>query len=483
MARDRRATNPLQFLIFNYQTMTTHTPHILIIGGGISGLSAAWEIQQRAGERVRLTLLEADSRFGGKVLTQTMPAPNGGQFIIDAGPESFVTRKPAAWQLTRELGLQALAMNPGNEAAGTYVLDGGKPRPLPLSPSAFVKSDLLSWRGKLRMLAEPFIPPKRDGGDESLADFVTRRLGREALDKFIGPVLGGIYNSNPETQSILVTSPIMRELEAHGSLVRGTIRHMRARREAAKAPDAPPFRFLGFTPGAESLIKALTVQLQADLRLNTVVVGLEMASKGTAVVHLASGESIIADAVIMTTPANVAAKLLTAVAPAASAHLRQIRHVHIGTISLAYPAEAIAHTAPMRGLMIPRREKRRIDAVTWTSAKVPGRAPVGYALLRVFFGGGLPETVTMPESDLLPVVQEELADLLQIKADPLDYRLARWPDSYPQADVGHLARVTEIERLLPAPFYVTGSAYRGLAVPDCIQQARDMARMAWERVG
>lgn len=452
-----------------------NTPHILIIGGGISGLSVAWELQQQAGERVRLTVLEADGRLGGKVLTQTMPAPNGGQFIVDAGPESFVTRKPAAWQLTRELGLEAVAMNPGNEASGTYVLDGGRPRPLPLSPGAFIKSDLLTWRGKLRMLAEPFIPPKRDGADESLADFVTRRLGREALEKFIGPVLGGIYNSNPETQSILVTSPIMRELEAHGSLVRGSIRHMRARRRAAQSPAAPPFRFLGFTPGAEVLITALTTQLQADLRLNAAVVGLERTAEGTAVLHLAGGESLTADAVIITTPANVAAKLVTAVAPEAATQLAQIRHVHIGTISLAYPAEAVAHTAPIRGLMIPRREKRRIDAVTWTSAKVPGRAPEGYALLRVFIGGGLPETVTMPESDLLPIVQEELADLLQIKVDPLDYRLARWPDSYPQADVGHLARVAAIERLLPAPFYVTGSAYRGLAVPDCIQQAREMA--------
>jgi protoporphyrinogen/coproporphyrinogen III oxidase len=451
------------------------TQHIIIIGGGIAGLSAAWELQRQAGERLRCTILEADGRWGGKILTQRMAAPDGGQFIIDAGPESFVTRKPAAWQLTRELGLTDVAMNPGNEAAGTYVLDDGRPRPLPLSPGAFITTDLLTWRGKLRMLAEPFIPPKRDGGDESLAQFVTRRLGREALEKFIGPVLGGIYNSNPETQSILVTSPIMRELEASGSLVWGTVKLMQARRRAPVTADTPPFRFLGFTPGTETLVDGLISQLQADLRLNATVVGLEMAA-GRVVVHLQNGESLEADGVIVATPANTAAELLTAVAPEAAVHLRQIRHVNIGTISLAYPVDAIAHTAPMRGLMIPRREKRRIDAVTWTSAKIPGRAPEGYALLRVFLGGGLPETVTMSEADLLPIVQEELADLLQIKADPLDYRAARWPGSYPQADVGHLARVAEIERTLPASFYVTGGAYRGLAVPDCIQQGRDTAR-------
>jgi protoporphyrinogen/coproporphyrinogen III oxidase len=455
--------------------MSVKTANIVIIGGGITGLSAAWELQRQAGDQLTCTILEADGRWGGKILTQRMPAPDSGEFIIDAGPESFVTRKPAAWQLTRELGLEEIAMNPGNEAAGTFVLDNGRPRPLPLSPGAFIATDLLSWRGKLRMLAEPFIPPRRDGADESLAEFVTRRLGREALEKFIGPVLGGIYNSDPETQSVLVASPIMRELEAQGSLVWGTIRLMQARRRAPVTADTPPFRFLGFKPGAEALVDALVSQLQADLRLNAPVVGLDMIGE-TAVVYLQNGESLTADKVIVTTPANVAARLLTAVAPEAARQLAQIRHANIGTISLAYPAQAVAHTAPMRGLMIPRREKRRIDAVTWTSAKIPGRAPEGYALLRVFLGGGLPETATMPAAELLPIVQEELAALLHIKGAPLDYRLARWPDSYPQADVGHLARVAEIERLLPAPFAVAGSAYRGLAVPDCIQQGRDAAR-------
>jgi oxygen-dependent protoporphyrinogen oxidase len=449
---------------------------LVIIGGGIAGLSAAWEAQQHAGDAIQITVLEAESRWGGKVLTQTMPAPGGGHFVIDAGPESFVTRKPAAWQLTRELGLEALAMNPGNEASGTYVLEGGRPRPLPLSPVAFVKSDLLSWRGKLRMLGEPFIPARRDDGDESLADFVTRRLGREALEKFIGPVLGGIYNANPETQSILVTSPIMRDLEKHGSLVWGTVQNQRAKRRAGVNADTPPFRFLGFKPGAETLVTTLIERLRADLRLNATVAALEATGGGQAIVHLVGGETVYADAVILATPANVAARLVAAVAPETAVQLAQIRHVNIGTISLAYPEAAVAHTAPMRGLMIPRREKRRIDAITWTSAKIPGRAPAGYALLRVFLGGGMPETVTMPEAELLPIVQAELAELLQIRSEPLDYRLARWPDSYPQADVGHLARVAEIERRLPAPFYVTGSAYRGLAVPDCIQQGRDTAQ-------
>lgn len=462
--------------------------HIIIIGGGITGLSAAWELQQRAGEQVNLTVLEADSRWGGKVLTQTMPSPEpegGGQFVIDAGPESFVTRKPAAWQLTRELGLVEQAFNPGNEAAGTYVLDHGRVRPLPLGPRAMLTTDLLSWRGKLRLLAEPFIPPRLDGGDESLAEFVTRRLGPEMLEKVVGPVLGGIYNSDPTTQSVLITAPIMRELEAQGSLVWGTVKHSRRRRrELAQDPHPPPGRFLGFPTGAQVLVEALTQQLRGDLRLNTAVDTLSLLPDGSgALVSLGNGIELEAQAVIIATPANVAARLLQEVDTAVAGQLAQIRHVDIGTVSLAYPTEAVAHIAPLRGLMIPRREGRRIDAVTWTSAKIAGRAPAGYELLRVFFGGGDSTAVGLPDDELVEMVRGELADLLNITAVPLDYRIARWPRSYPQADVGHLDLVAAIEQALPHPFYVTGSSYRGLAVPDCIAQARETARRVWEVVG
>ncbi|MCA9934130.1 MAG: protoporphyrinogen oxidase [Ardenticatenaceae bacterium] len=456
--------------------ISNHAPAVIIIGGGISGLSAAWELQQTAGSNVHVTVLEASERWGGKVLTQQMPGLDGGEFIIDAGPESFVTRKTAAWQLTRELGLETAVIDPGGEASGTYVLDGGKPMKLPLNPAAFITSPLLSVRGKLRMLLEPFIPARRDGQDESLAEFVTRRLGREALEKFIGPVLGGIYNTNPEVQSILVTSPVMRELEEHGSLVKGSIARMRERRKQAAMVENPaPYRFIGFAPGAEALVKELVAQLKGDLRLNAPVMRVGRTDDGRGVVTLADGEQLTADAIILATTANISAALLADAAPEAAAKLAEIRHVNIGTVSLAYRNADVAHTAHMRGLMIPRREKRRIDAITWTSAKIPTRAPAGYTLLRVFFGGGDPQTATMPEAELLQVVQTELAALLNITAEPLDYRVARWPDSYPQAAVGHLQHVAEIEKVLERPFFVTGSSYRGLAVPDCIKQARETA--------
>lgn len=449
---------------------------VVIVGGGISGLSAAWELQKSAESALQITVLERENRWGGKVLTQTMPGPEGGTFIVDAGPESFVTRKREIWTLTRELGLQDRVIDPGGEATGTYVLDDGKPYPLPLSPGAMIKTPLLSTRGKLRMLAEPFMPRKGDDADESLADFVTRRLGREALDKFIGPVLGGIYNTDPQAQSILVTSPVMREMEReHRSLVLATVARMRASRKAAPEADPPPARFIGFEHGARELIDALVDQLDATMRLNAPVQQIEKANGEGYVAVLADGERIAADSVIFATPANVTARLLANAAPEASTLLQQIKHNSIGTISLAYDSAELNMAEPIRGLMIPRRERRRIDAVVWTSAKIPARAPEGYALLRVFFGGGDPTTATMPEDELLAVVTGELEALLGITAPPVDYRMARWPDSYAQAAVGHLELVESIERALPGGLYLTGASYSGLAVPDCIKQGRDTA--------
>ncbi len=451
-------------------------PTVIVVGGGITGLSAAWEIQRRAGDNSQAIVLEAGDRWGGKILTQTMPGPEGGTFIADAGPDSLVTRKREIWQLVRELGLHDKVVDPGGEANGTYVLDAGQPLRLPLDPISFIRSPLLSARGKLRFVAEPFMPGKKDDADESLAEFVTRRLGAEALEKFIGPVLGGIYNTDPATQSILVTSPVMRQMEkSHRSLFLAML--ARARHKPPVEAEPPPYRFINFQDGMATLTDALVSQLTADLHLNSPVERVETAGEHWVVV-LGNGERLAADAVILAMPANRAATILADVAPKAAALMDDIRHNAIGTISLAYRAEDLQPIAAIRGLMIPRRERRHIDAVVHTTAKLPSRAPAGMGLLRVFFGGGDPTTATMPPDALLAVTLDELRTTLGLAATPHDYRLARWPDSYAQADVGHLARVDAIEAALPAGLYVAGGSYRGLAVPDCVKQGRQAAGRA-----
>jgi oxygen-dependent protoporphyrinogen oxidase len=455
--------------------------HIVIIGGGITGLSAAWEIQNHPQIQARYSLLEADSRWGGKVVTAAVPGPQGGQFIIDGGAESIVTRKPEAWDLAHELDLSERIQDPGSETTDMFVLNGGEPVSIPLTPGAFIRSKLLSTRGKLRLMAEPFIPARRDSEDETLAEFASRRLGTEAMEKFIGPVLAGIYNTDPHQQSIMTTSPIMREMEAeYGGLFKAVIGRMRAAKtNSGTGPKRP--RFITFQGGSAEIVDALAAKLGGDLRLNATVTRVEKAGAGYRV-HLASGESLLADALVLATPANIAADLLQPLAPDAAAQLGEIRHSSIGTISLFYKADDLQLDYKINGLMIPRRENRKIDAVTFPTNKMPNRAPDGFSVVRVFFGAGAPDLVILDDAALTEMVLGELRALLGIQAMPVDSVAFRWPESFPQADVGHLERVAEIESQLPESIYVTGSSYRGIGVPDCVRQGRETARQALENL-
>ncbi len=459
--------------------------HFVIVGGGISGLSAAWEAA-RGGARV--TLLEREARLGGKVWTQRLHLPDGRSCVVDMGPESFITRKAAAWELAQELGMGATLQAQASETRNIYVLHGGRPIEVPMAPDKFINSTLLSARGKLRLCAEPLQPARRDFEDESLADFAARRLGREALEKFLGPILGGIYNSDPETQSILVTSPVMREMERdHGGLFVATL--VRARRKAALRKQAAargeslPPAFATFAGGAQELVDTLVARLQAmpqvTLRCNAAVQAVERTASGWQLI-LADGEALEADGVLVATPANVAARLLRAPAPDASAKLAELRNASIGTLTFAYRADELKLPFQISGLMIPRRERRAIDAITFTSERFPDRAPEGIKMLRVFFGGAAPHILHLNDEALAAAVRGELHTLLGIDATPVATAIARWPDAYPQADVGHLDRIADIEALLPRGIYFTGSACRGVGVPDCVAQGRASARQALE---
>ena len=455
--------------------------HIVVIGGGITGLSVAWELQKHAQGRLNFTLLERDDQWGGKVISRTITTKEGDPIIIDGGPESFVTRKPEVWELAHEVDVQDKLVDPGSETSHMFVLDGGNPVSVPLSPLAFIGSPLMSARGKLRMLAEPFIPPKLDGADESLADFASRRLGVEAMEKFIGPILAGIYNTDPHRQSILTTSPIMREMEAeYGGLFKGAFGRMRATRNKNGQEKRP--RFIAFKNGAQDLVAMLIQKLDGDLRLNSDVRGINRTDDGYSVA-LQNGEIIQADALILATPANVAAQLIKMANADAARLLETIRHENIGTLSLIYRDQDVSMKECIHGLMVPRREGRQIDAVTFTSLKMPERAPDGYLLLRVFFGGGDPDIVTLDKVDLVKNVRQELAELLGITAEPIDTVLFSWPRSFPQADVGHLDLVTDIEDKLLPGIYLAGSSYRGIGVPDCINQGQVAARNALKQFG
>jgi oxygen-dependent protoporphyrinogen oxidase len=470
------------------------TQHVVVIGGGIAGLSAAWYVvkgAEKAGKQMRVTVLEAQGRWGGKVLTETVEHERGA-FRVEAGPDSYLTQKPWAADLARELGIGDRIIGTNDASRKVYVVNRGKPTPLPdgvllIVPTKFMPfalSPLISPLGKLRMGLDLLIPAKRDGQDETLADFVTRRLGREALDKIAEPLMSGIYNAEADKQSVLATFPRFRALEEkHGSLTRGILASRNGSAKPQRHEDTEsgnqakkkPSAFQSFRGGSQELTDALAEALagRADLRLNARVSSIERGARW--IVRLADGEALAADAVLLACPSFVAAELVRDHAPAAADLLAAIRYVGTGTVSLAYRTEDIAHArAGGFGLVVPMSEKRPINAVTFSSIKFDHRAPEGTVLLRAFFGGSRsPKSMELDDDDLLRTVRRELELLLGIRGAPIFHRIYRWPRSNPQYDVGHLDRVAAIEASLPQGIFVTGSPYKGVGLPDCVKQAQE----------
>jgi oxygen-dependent protoporphyrinogen oxidase len=334
--------------------------------------------------------------------------------------------------------------------------------------------------GKLRMGLDWFIPPKIDGEDETLADFITRRLGAEALDKIAEPLLAGIYNAEADRQSVLATFPRFRDIEEkHGSLIRGMLAAKKMRSPQPSTNGRGPLSaFVSFRGGMGELVDKLLTQLHGALHLEAGVTGLARQENGYTLT-LASGRTLSAASVILTVPAFVAADLLRASAPVVANGLQQIRYVSTGTISLAYRRDSLDHPLNGFGVVIPHSERRAINAVTWTSTKFDHRAPDSHVLLRVFFGGSrTPHMMEVNDEELVGVVRGELRAVMGIKSAPTLHRIYRWWRANPQYDVGHLDRVAAIEDELPKGVFLAGSAYRGIGVPDCVRQGGEAAEIA-----
>lgn len=483
---------------------TSQSYDVAIVGGGISGLATAYYLQRHAGQAnrpFRYTLIERAPTAGGKIVTEQIHGFGDAPFVVEGGPDSFLTQKPWALQLARELGMQDRLLGTNDHLRKTFVLHKGKPTPLPdgvllIVPTQFkpfALSPLISPLGKLRMGFDFLIPARQDDEDETLAGFVRRRLGDEALDKIAEPLLSGIYNAEAEKQSLLATFPRFREIEKkHGSLIRG----MLAGRSNAPAKSAPsstngqPSKalsmFISFLGGAQELVDGLLPTLQGDIRLNcgvTAIAPIQGPVPARYQLTLSDCSTIDAQKIVLATPAFVTADLLKELAPDAAKRLVAIRYVSTGTISLGFRRNEVSHPLKGFGVVIPRSEKRPINAITWSSTKFDHRAPSGYVLIRVFFGGSRnQEIVERSDEDLFAIARRELHALLGINATPVFHRLFRWRNATPQYDVGHLQRVDAIEAALPAGIFVTGSPYRGIGIPDCVHQAQQTADQLWQQM-
>lgn len=460
---------------------------IAVVGGGISGLTAARELRRRG---VSFVLLEASSRWGGVIRTESLEG-----FLLEAGPDSLLAQKPDALALCRELGLSERLVPTNPEQRAVYVLHRGRLHPLPegmllavptrLGP--FLNSSLLSWPGKLRMGLDLVRPARRATGDESIAEFLVRRFGRECLERLGEPLLAGIHAGVPERLSIRATFPRFVELEArHGSLIRGLLAARPSARAAAREA-SPRSAFYSLRGGLAELVDALVADLPSDsLRRDAPVVTLEGRGHGFEL-RLGGSARLAARAVILAVPAPRAAALLGPLFPDVALQLASIQYASTATVSLGFRRGDVAHPLDGYGLLVPRSEGLRTAACSFFSTKFPGRAPAGCVLLRGFVGGVRDaDALALDDRELVTLVRRELGPVLGLRGEPVLTRVYRWPQGTPQLEVGHLDRVAALERRLAnAPgLFLTGAGLRVTGIPDCVADGMrtGQAAAAWLNV-
>jgi len=430
--------------------------------------------------------LETGDQFGGKIATERFDG-----FVIERGPDSFISQKPAAIELCKKLGLGDRLVGTNKDRTKTYVYTGKKLVTMPdglslMIPTKFLPfalTPLFSIPGKIRMGLDLLIPKRRGQADESLASFVRRRMGEEALQKMAEPMLAGIYASDPETMSIRSTFPMFVQTEQkYRSLIIGML--ARKRQMLMKKPNGnqQPFSlFMTLKNGLSEMVDAV-IEKSPDVsfRANAKVRGVTR-DKSSWCVVLEDGEMIDTDGVIFATPARLSADFLQPFAPNVSELLGQIKYVSTATATLAYRKEGFSHPLNGFGFVVPRSEGRKILACTWTSSKFPHLTPEGYVMLRCFVGGALHEDLAEQDTDAIAaMVKKELADLMGIHQEPEICKVFHNRKSNVQYRVGHAGLIDSVQKELSSfpGLFLTGSAYTGIGIPDCIQNGTRTAEAA-----
>ncbi|HMF56227.1 MAG TPA: protoporphyrinogen oxidase [Pyrinomonadaceae bacterium] len=458
---------------------------VLIIGGGISGLAAAHRILEQNSPKnlsIEVLLIEASSRLGGIIRTERRDG-----FLLEAGPDAFLSEKPEAVELAQRLGIADHLIETNRENRRSFIVRDGRLHPVPegfqlLAPSRFrpfLTSGIFSIKGKARMALDLVLPRRREtngAGDESLAQFVRRRLGQEALERMAQPMVGGIYTADPELLSLRATMPRFLKMEReHRSLI---LAMWRARKTAEaersqKSGGARYNLFLSFDEGMQTLVDAIAGKLPpASIRLNTKADSLSFdEGNGKWLVQTSKGERIGTDALCLALPSYSAAALLKETDAALARELEGIAYASSATINLAFRREDVPHPLDGFGFVVPFVEKRSIIACSFSSVKFAGRSPDGFVLLRAFLGGALqPEIFALDEDEMLAATRRDLK-LLGIERAPTLSMVQKWPRSMAQYHVGHIEKVERINKRLEKfpTLKLAGNAYSGAGIPDCIR--------------
>jgi oxygen-dependent protoporphyrinogen oxidase len=461
----------------------TRTVQVAIVGGGITGLAAAERAVERLG-RDEVLLLEAGGRVGGKIATEYVDG-----YVVEGGPDCFLAAKPAGLELCRRLGI-ADRLRPTNPALRrSFVKRAGRLHELPEGITGLVPSRvapllttrILSPAGRARAALELMVGRRRTNGEESVAQFVTRRFGREVYQWLVEPLLAGIFAGDGAALSLEATFPQLADAERrHGSLLWPMLT---ARFARGAAPTAAP-GFVTPAGGLAELVHALDRRLGDEgIWLDAPVAALHRLPAGYRL-EVGDGRAVEASSVILALPAFEAARLLDPWDDALAGTLREIPFVSTATVSVAFPRSAVPRALPGSGYVSPRAEGGHVVACTWTSNKFPERVPDGGVLIRFFLGrAGSDAVVGADDDDLRRLVRAELAEVHGITDRPLFWRIFRWPDALPQYTVGHGGRLDRIAgRLERLPgLFLAGASYRGVGIPDCVASGWQAAGAAVSR--
>jgi oxygen-dependent protoporphyrinogen oxidase len=456
--------------------MTTKRPHVVIVGAGITGLSAAFYLQKELKERGlqwRVTLLESSNRLGGKIQTLVRDG-----FIMEQGPDSFLERKKSASQLVRDLGLADELVH--NQTGQAYILHRDQLLPIPegavmgvptrLKPFAF--TSLVSPAGKIRAIADLFLPRSKqsEGEDQSVGSFFRHRLGDEVVDRIIEPLLSGIYAGDIDKMSLMSTFPQFAEMEKQ---YRSLILAMKTMRPSKPTATKPMGIFLTLKKGLQSMVKAIEEQLTQVNVIKGKPLRLVEKSEQGYLLHLTHEEPLQADAIIMATPHQVSRQVL------GNADFLKPLHDHpvsVATVILAFPKNAVHLTKEGTGFVVPRTEPYTITACTWTHKKWPHTAPPGKALLRCYVGrAGDEEIVDKPDDEIVDVVIRDMKRVFPITDNPEFTYVTRWKSAMPQFVVGHQAWLKQLNEEMAIHYpgiFLVGSSYAGSGIPDCIDQGK-----------
>jgi protoporphyrinogen/coproporphyrinogen III oxidase len=456
---------------------------VAIIGGGISGLAAAFHLEKAraAGADLSYTLFESGKRLGGSMHSGRVEG-----CLVEAGPDSFLTEKPWALTLCKELGIDDQLIGSNDSQRKTYIVVKGRLVAMPdglmfmvptkLLPTAL--TPLFSWGTKVRMARELLHPPRPMEDDETVGELVERHFGVEVVDRLADPLLSGVYGGDANRLSARAVLPRLVEMEEKcGSLSRAMLAaHNRMRATAGKQPPRPLFSSL--KDGMQQMVDAITARLdQSSLRLSLRVRGIYLENDRWRVAMEIGGSEVF-DAVIVATPANVAGALLEGVDRDLADDLLGITYSSSVTVTLGYHLDQLKHLPPGFGFLVPRSEGRRMLACTFVHNKFPHRAPTGKGILRCFLGGARDEAVlNLTDDEIIETVRAELKEIVKLDARPMFDRVYRWRGAMAQYESGHIARIARIERRLKEipGLELAGNAYHGIGVPDCIREGTTAA--------